>query len=105
MLHFDTAQVLSLVIGTVLPLLVGLVTRSSASPGLRAVTLAVLSAVSAFLAEWLHTVNAGTPFDVASTVLAVLGTFLVAVGTHFGFWQATGISDKVKAVGGFIGPR
>jgi len=96
MLHFDLAQVLSMVVGIFLPVLVGLVTKQTANPGVRAVLLAALSAVSSFLAEWLDTLNAGTAFDVGSTLLTVLGTFVVAVATHFGLWSPTGVSAWAK---------
>lgn len=102
-IEFDTAQVLSLVIGTVLPLLAGLLTRSNASSGVRAVVLLVLAAISSFLTELYNAVVAGAAFDVGATLLAVLATFLVGVGTHFGFWAPTRAADAAKRTGGFIG--
>ncbi|WHT21032.1 hypothetical protein N8J89_08175 [Crossiella sp. CA-258035] len=100
---FDLAQVLSLAIGTLLPVLVGLVTRWDAGARLRAVLLAALSAVSAFLSELLESVNTGTQFDAGATLLAVLGTFTVAVATHYGLWSPTGVADRAQAAPGFIG--
>ncbi|GAA2322177.1 hypothetical protein GCM10010149_89150 [Nonomuraea roseoviolacea subsp. roseoviolacea] len=96
MAGFETAQVLSLVIGVVLPLLTGYVTKASWGGGVRAIVLAFLSAVSGFLTEAL---SAGSAFDWNATLLAVLGTFLVAVGTHFGFWNPTGVAAAVKSAG------
>ena len=101
--HVDTAQVLALVIGTVLPLVAGLVTRWNASAGARAITLLVLAAVTSFLTMWLDAVKTGTALDVGAALLTVLGTFLVGVGTHFGLWNAVGAADAVKRTGGFIG--
>lgn len=101
--HFDTAQMLSLIIGTVLPLLAGLITRWNASAGARALTLLVLAALSSFLTELYNAVTTSATFDVGATLLAVLGTFLVGVGVHFGLWKAVGASDAVKQTGGFIG--
>lgn len=101
--QFDTAQVLALLIGTVLPLIAGLITRWNASAGVRAVVLLVLSAIASFLTAWMDAVNSGTGFDIGATLLAVLGTFLVGVGSHFGLWRAVGASDAVKNIGGFIG--
>lgn len=101
--QFDTAQVLTLVIGTVLPLLAGLLTRANASAGVRALVLLVLAAISSFLTAWLDAVNNNTALDIGATLLAVLGTFLVGVGTHFGLWRALGASEAVKRTGGFIG--
>lgn len=100
---FDTAQVLALVIGTVLPLVAGLVTRWNASAGARAITLLVLAAITSFLTMWLDAVNMDTALDIGAALLTVLGTFLVGVGVHFGLWSPTGASDAVKQTGGFIG--
>lgn len=105
MIHFDLPQVISLLIGVVLPLLVGLVTKWDTPSGFRAVLLLLLSAVSAFATEFLASMNSGTAFDVGATLLSVLGTFLVGVGMHFGIWKATGASDALKRVGSPDAPR
>lgn len=99
MAGFDTAQVLSLVIGTVLPLLVGYVTKASWSGGVKAVLLAFLSSVSGFAATAYEAVQAGDVFDWRSAFLTALGTFLVGVGTHFGLWKAVGASAAVQKRG------
>lgn len=101
--QLDPAQVLTLMIGTVLPLIAGLVTRWNASPGARAITLLVLAAITSFLTMWLDAVTTGTPMDVGAALLTVLGTFLVGVGSHFGLWGPVGAADAVKRTGGFIG--
>lgn len=101
--QFNMAQVLSLIIGTVLPLVAGLVTRWNASPGARAVTLLVLASITAFLTEWLTAMQNHVGFDIGATLLTVLGTFLVGVGIHFGLWNPTGAANAVKQTGGFIG--
>lgn len=98
-MHIALAQVISLLIGTVLPLLVGLVTKWNADPGVRAVVLLVLSAVSSFGSSWLDAANGGAPFDAGATLLAVLATFLIGVGTHFGLWQPTGLAQIAKRNG------
>lgn len=104
MINFDLAQVISLLIGVVLPLLVGLVTKWDTSSGFRAVLLLLLSAVSAFATEFLASMNTGTAFDVGATLLSVLGTFLIGVGMHFGFYKPTGASDAMKRVGDSSAP-
>jgi protein-S-isoprenylcysteine O-methyltransferase Ste14 len=96
---FDTAQVLSLFIGTVLPLLVGWVTKESWSAGAKAVTLAFLSAVSGFSASALDAVQADKLWDWRTSLVTVLGTFLVAVGIHFGIWKPVGASAAVQRSG------
>lgn len=90
-----TAQMLSLLIGVVLPILVGIVTKVTTHPGAKAVLLALLSAVSGFLTEW-----AGTDaFNWASALITWLGTFMVAVAVHFGVWKPTGITAAVQGIG------
>jgi hypothetical protein len=97
--QFDWAQMLSFLIGTVLPLLVGLVTNWSTRPAVRAVLLLFLSAVTSVLTELLASITNDTPFAVWPVVFAALGTFLVGVGMHFGLWKPSGAADKAIAVG------
>ncbi|NUT90846.1 MAG: hypothetical protein HOY78_02335 [Saccharothrix sp.] len=103
MFEIELPQLLSFLIGTILPLLTGLVTRWNASPGVRAVVLLALSAVTSLLTEYLAALNSGTLFDVGAALLGVLATFLVGVGSHFGFWRPTGAAQALQATGGFIG--
>lgn len=85
---------LGFLIGTILPLLVGLVTTRLTNPGLKAVLLAFLSAVTGFLTEL------ATPdFELRAALLTWLGTFLVAVGTHYGFWKPVGAASRLQAIG------
>jgi VIT1/CCC1 family predicted Fe2+/Mn2+ transporter len=104
-MHIDLAQTLSFVVGVLLPVLTGLVTKQAASGSVRAVVLLALSAVSGFVSNWLDAVTTHVPFNVGTTFITVLGTFVVGVAAHFGWWKPTGVSDAVKRVGGFIGPR
>lgn len=103
MIDIDTPQLVAFLIGTVLPLITGLATRWNAPAGVRAVVLLALSGITSVLTELLTSLNANTPFDLGATLLAALATFLVGVGTHFGFWKPTGAAGAAKATGGFIG--
>lgn len=103
MLDIDTAQLIAFLIGTILPLITGLVTRWNASAGVRAVVLLVLAGLTSFLTELLSSLNANVPFDLGDTLLATLTTFLIGVGTHFGLWKPTGAAGAAKSSGGFIG--
>lgn len=87
-------QIIGLLVGVVLPLLVGLVTTRVTSPAVKAVVLAFLSAVTGFLTE-LTTME----FELKNAVITWLGAFLVAVGMHFGLWKPVGASAKAQAVG------
>jgi hypothetical protein len=103
LLHLDLAQVLGMLIGTVLPLLSGLVTRWNASDAVRSVVLLVLSALSGFLSTWLGALQNDTPFDVIGALLTSVTAFVFGIGAYLGVWKTTGIGPRVNRAGGFIG--
>lgn len=93
--------VLTFVIAIFLPLLVGLVTKVATNPGTRAVLLALLTAIAGFLTELLSALQNGTAYDVGLALLLWIGTFVVAVASHFGIWKPTGSSAAAqRAFGG-----
>lgn len=87
-------QLISFAVGILLPLLVGLVTTRVTGPGRKAILLAALAALSGFLSELLS-----DTFSLRTALLTWIGTFLIAVGTYFGFWKPTGVSAKAQDVG------
>lgn len=92
----DLALVIQLLVSTVLPLLVGLVTKTVTRPGVKALLLAGLSLLTSLLTEFGESVAAGTTYDVGVGLLMALPVFLVAVGMHYGLWKATGVSAKAQ---------
>jgi hypothetical protein len=88
------AQLISLLVGTLLPILVAVVTDRAASGAVKAVTLLGLAAVSSFLSEWLVALNTAETFDFAQAAFGVLTTFIVAVAVHFGFWKPTALTGS-----------
>lgn len=103
-MHFDPAQVISLLVGVVLPLVTGLFTRVNTSPGVKSVVLLLLSGITSLLAEFAQTLTAHTAFDWGSALLAAIGTFLVGVGMHFGIWKAVGASQAMQRIGSSSAP-
>jgi hypothetical protein len=101
MITFDVPLflVLQLLTGTVLPLLVDLVTTRETSPGKRAIYLAALSVVISLLTEIASALQAGVVYNLGTALIAALVTFLVAVGTHFGLWKPTGTADALQGIG------
>lgn len=97
------AQLISLLVGTLLPILVAVVTDRAASGAAKAVALLGLAAVSSFLSEWLVALNSAETFDFAQAAFGVLTTFIVAVAVHFGFWKPVGASGSDGALAK-IGP-
>lgn len=85
------AQFVSLLIGTVIPLVVGLLTKLNASSGVKAVTNALLAALTGFLTE------AGSDeFVLGTAVVTVLMTWAVSVATYYGLYKPTGASQAVQ---------
>ncbi|TKK84682.1 hypothetical protein FDA94_29145 [Herbidospora galbida] len=87
---------LAIAIGTVLPILTGLVTKQSWGAGFRAFVLAVLSGATGFLTELKGSFDLNTSFDLTAALLTWLLVALTGVGVHLGFLKPTGISTAVK---------
>lgn len=99
---FSWVTLLTLVVGTVLPVLVALVTTRVTSSGKKAVLLAVLSAVAGLLSELLNALQAGVPYDVFAGLVTAVTVFIIAVALHFGLWKPTGVAAKVQGETGLI---
>lgn len=96
----DPALVIQLLVSTVLPLLVGLITTRVTRPGLKAVLLAVAALATSLLTELGVAVTNGVAYDIGAGLLLALPGFLVAVGMHYGLWKPLGASAAVQDVGG-----
>lgn len=92
----DWLLVVQLFIGTLLPLLVGLVTKRVTHGGAKAVLLAALSLVSSLGAELLRALQAGETYDVGLGLLLALPTFVIAIALHYGLWKPTGVTDAAQ---------
>lgn len=108
MIAFDINwwDVLQFLVTVLLPLLVGLVTKSSTSglrKGVLLAALAVLVNLGGSLLAWYQAGSLGT-FDLADAVFTALTGFVFAVAAQFGIYAAkdsSGVSltDRVQAVG------
>lgn len=83
---------ITLVSGVLLPMLVALVTAQLASPGLKAVVLAVLSAVSGVLNELVAVNGDFAAIDWKLSAGNALTVFLIGVGLHVGILKPTGVT-------------
>lgn len=90
---------IGLLVSTVLPLLVGLVTRSNTNGRIKAILLAALAALTGLLSELGSALSSGTTYDLGIGLLAALGAFLLAVGLHFGLYKPTGVAEAAQRVG------
>lgn len=97
-----TADQLTLLLNTViavfLPTLVGLVTTRATNASVKAILLLVLSAVQTLIGQVLIAIGDGN-FDWFTWIITAIGSFVVGVATHYGFWKPTGVSDRAQAVG------
>lgn len=107
MIIFDIppALIIGLLVSTILPLLVGLVTKVLTSPGLRAVILAALAAATGLLTELGAAITAGVAYNLGNGLIFALTSFLVAVGLHFGIYKPTGAAVTLQAVGDKNAPK
>lgn len=92
-------MVIALLVSTVLPLFVGLVTKSTTSSAVKAVLLALTAAVTGILTELYDALTTSTTYDLGIGLITALGAFLVAVGLHFGLYKPTGAASVVQRVG------
>lgn len=98
MIVFDVplVAVLQLVLGVVLPVLVGLVTTKATSAGSKAVLLAVLAVVTSLLTELVTALQTETTYNLGLALVLGIGTFIVAVSTHYGLLKPTGVSAAAQ---------
>ena len=92
----DPALIIQLLVSTVLPLLVGLVTKTVTHGGIKAVLLAGLALVTSLLTELGASITAGTTYVLGQGLLLAIPTFLTAVGLHYGLWKPIGAATKAQ---------
>jgi hypothetical protein len=92
------ALVIGMLVSTVLPVLVGLVTTRVTHSGIQAILLAGLAAATGLLTELGNAIAQGVAFDMGTGLALALGSFIVAVALHYGFWKPTTVTAKAQAV-------
>lgn len=105
MITFDLppAVLLGLLVSVVLPLGVGFVTTRVTDAGVKAILLAGLAAITGLGTELLNAVTHGVQYNLGHGLVFFLGSFLIAVGVHYGFYKNTGVTDAVQDSG--VKPR
>ena len=91
--------IIGLLVSTILPLLVGLVTTRVTHSGAKAALLAGLAAVTGFLSELGNALTSQSPYDVGTGLVFALTSFLVAVGIHYGLLKPTGLTATAQSAG------
>jgi hypothetical protein len=90
------AQILNLLVAVIFPVIVGLITTKTTNPALKATLLATISFASGIAGQLLASGVEG--FDWFTAIVTGLGAWVVAIATHFGFWKATGVTEKIQTL-------
>jgi hypothetical protein len=96
-----TPIVVTLLTGTLIPILVGLVTRSGASPGLKQAITIVLAGAAALIVQ--STLADGSAVFSLETLILAAANWLVAIATYAGFFRSLNINDHLAPTRG-LGP-
>lgn len=90
---------LGIVLGTIIPILVALVTKRVANPGQKAVINFLLSAIAGSLSVVVaQAQNDLVNIDVSSFVSAIALTWVTSVASHYGLLKPTGVTGTNGAV-------
>lgn len=95
----DPATVVQILLATVMPVLVGLVTKRATSAAAKSWLLATLTLVTSLLVGLGRALDLGVPYDLGVALLAAIPAFIVSVSLHYGLWKPTGVSDRAQKVG------
>jgi hypothetical protein len=94
MIALDTYW-LTIAISVVLPAIVALVTKQTASGTVKSLTLLLLSAITAAAVQIQQ---AGGTFDWQLTLRDTIVSFVIAVSVHFGLLKSTGLTGSNGAI-------
>lgn len=87
------------VLPVLLPLLVGLVTKTVTSSGLKATLLLGLSVLTSLITEAINAAQWGETYNLSMGLLLAFTTFVTGVAIQYGLWKPTGVTAAVQAVG------
>lgn len=94
----DWGVVVQILLATVMPVVVALVSTKVTKSNVRSWLLASLTLVTSLLTELGRSIATGTAFDVGIALLAAIPAFVVSVSTYYGLWKPTGIAAKAQEV-------
>lgn len=89
----DAVQTISLLLGTLYPILVGLITKVSTTARTKSLLLAGLSIVSGVVSEWIADPSV---FVWQQALLTAVLTFVTAVASYYGLIKPTGVAAKAQ---------
>lgn len=97
-MNLDLTMVLTVLVGTLIPILNGLLTKAP-NAATRAYLQLVLNAAAGFGMEWLDALVNGTAYNVGQAATAAVLSLVVAISTQAGVWKPLGVSDWAKSHG------
>jgi hypothetical protein len=93
------AGLLSLILTIILPLLAGLLMKSSWSVLQKGLVLLALATAKAFVESWIGAVASDVPFDLVRVLYADLINFGIAVVTYLGLLKGTTVQQAAINTG------
>lgn len=92
------AQLISMALGVVIPLINGLVTKYSATK-VRVYLQIIMTALAGFLTEWVAALNDHLPYNTTQALTGWIATLVTALAIEAKVWAPLGVSDALKRVG------
>lgn len=87
-------QTVQIILGVLLPLLVGIVTKLNASKAVKSFVLLILSLIGGTLSQAIA--SDGSAFFSQETLISVATTWVVAIASYYGLWKPSGTSESVN---------
>ena len=97
-MNLNLTLVLTILVGTLIPILNGLLTRYGASKA-RVYLQLVLNAAAGFGGEWVHALTANTAYNVRDAATAALLALVTSIAVQAGVWAPLGVSEAAKRAG------
>lgn len=94
---------LTLLVGSVFPLLIDAVGRWDVTNKAKALVLPALSLLAGVASSDLVATQAHHPFALKAALVTAAGTWVAGFFSHAALWSPTGISAWVERAGGIIG--
>lgn len=99
----DLTMLLTMLVGTLVPVLNGLLTKAPSSVA-RTYGQLVLNALAGFGGEWFDHLLTGAVYDVRQAATAAVLALITALSTQAGIWKPLGVSDWAKNHGRTLTP-
>lgn len=96
--HVSAVDILGPILGVILPLLVAITTKASTDSGLKAILLAGLALIASLLTGINDALVHHVSYDLGKALVLGIGTFVIAVATHYGVWRPTGATARLQRV-------